>query len=494
MVNKTLNFLAMDFGGSNGRGILGVYDGMKVKLQEMHRFPNYFVNQNGMFFWDVLRMFHEIKYSIKEAGKTIGKDNLISLGIDTWGTDYGLIDKNGQLIGNVRCMRNADGRAVKEVLEKIPAKQLFSATGLQTIPGNTIFQLYERLKNEDPALLYADKMLMLPDLLGYFLTGEKREEYTMVTTSMCYNPRKKTWDYDVLRCLGIPENIFAPIVYPGESLIPLLPDIFNETGMKSLHYTMVGTHDTASAVAATPLEEGEMFCSSGTWSLMGIETEQAIISEQVRTENFSNEGTVDGKNRMLKNIMGMWLIQECMRQWQDMGYNLAWDEVVEQASQVKPFESFLDTELPELYNAGDMIKKIQEYCCSTRQKVPETIGETARCIYQSVAMRYRITMEQLQHITGRKMKALRIVGGGCQNKLLDQFAANVLQIPVHCGPVEAACGGNILTQGIVQGELKNLSELREVVKSSFMTETYFPQDMPAWVEAYGAYCRLIEKK
>ncbi len=493
MENKTRNLLAMDFGGSTGRGILGQFDGEHLQLQDIHRFSNYFVNQNGTYFWDVYRLFHEILHSVKEVGKIHGKNALSSIGIDTWGTDYGLIDKNGQLLGNVRCMRNADGKAVKEVLNTVGSSEIFKATGLQTIPGNTIFQLFERLKKEDPALLYADKMLMLPDLLGYFLTGVQKEEYTMATTSMCFNPVKKDWDYSLIEELGLPAHIFAEINYPGESKNAILPELVYETGTSKLQYINVGTHDTASAVAATPLEKNELFCSSGTWSLFGIETEEAVISEAVERENFSNEGTVDGKFRLLKNIMGMWLIQECMREWKDAGMNLSWDEVVRKAAQTAPFESFLDTELPELYNAGNMIEKIQSYCRRTGQKVPESVGEIGRCIYQSIAMRYRITKKQLSRITNKEFKALRIVGGGCQNEMLNQFAANVLNIPVYSGPVEAASIGNILIQGLAWGDLSNLADLRNVVKASFEIKSFHPQDIDIWEDAYERYCEIISK-
>lgn len=488
------NLLAMDLGGSTGRGILGQFDGERLQLREVHRFSNYFIDQNGTYFWDVYRLFHEILFSIKKVKKIHGDIGLSSIGIDTWGTDYGLLDRNGQLLGNVRCMRNADGRAVREVLDILGDSEIFAATGLQTIPGNTVFQLYERMKKEDPALLHADKMLMLPDLLGYFLTGIKREEYTMATTSMCFNPIQKNWDYSLIEKLCLPQHIFADICYAGKQKDYVLADLMNETGTKGLQYISVGTHDTASAVAATPLKMDELFCSSGTWSLFGIETEEAVITREAELENFSNEGTVDGRFRLLKNIMGMWLIQECMREWQNLGHALTWNGIVHLAAEAAPFESFLDTESPELYNAGDMVGKIRSYCAGTGQKIPDSIGEIARCIYQSIAMRYRLTMEQLNRITKRTFKALRIVGGGSRNRMLNQFAANVLNLPVVSGPVEAASIGNVLMQSIAHGDLSNLAELRSVVTASFEMEEFYPKDTGIWEEAYIKYCEVISKK
>lgn len=490
----TKNFLAVDYGGSSGRGILGSFDGEILSLKEVHRFENYFVKQNGVYFWDVYRLFHELQNAVKKAGSECGRRGLTALGIDTWGTDYGLLDHNGQLLGNVRCMRNADGRAVKKVTEIVGEKELFYRTGIQTIPGNTLFQLYERLERRDPALLHAEKMLMLPDLLGYFLTGSQMEEYTMATTSMCYDPQSKTWDYGLLNKLGIPEKIFAPVVYPGEYRIPVIGELQEDMGVEGLQYIVTGTHDTASAVAAIPLEEQELFCSSGTWSLFGMESDIVWNTEAVRVENFSNEGTIDGKIRLLKNIMGMWLIQECAREWRDQGICLSWEQIVKEASKVPAFESLVDTELPELYNAGRMVGKIQDYCRRTKQKVPESTGEIARCIYQSIALRYRVTMEQLMKITGKNFRALRIVGGGCKNDLLNQFAANALGIPVYCGPAEGACVGNILTQCIAEREAADIKELREIVKRSFEVKCFLPREESLWQEGYEKYCGLIGRK
>lgn len=484
---KPTSYLAMDYGASSGRGILGHFDGTRIVLEEVHRFENYFVDQNGTFYWDVFRLFHEMRVAIEKASRRA--PGLRSVGIDTWGTDYGLLDKNGQLIGNPRCMRNADGSVVARCREKISIRELFDRTGIQMIYGNTVFQLYERVLAGDPALENGACMLMMPDLLAYMLTGERFNEYTMASTSMLYNVHTRSWDLEVARRLGIPETIFGQILLPGSRRFPVRKALCADMNIPELEYVPVGSHDTASAVAAIPLEADVAFCSSGTWSIFGIASDTPVLSEQAYEANFSNEGTVDGKIRLLKNIMGMWILQQCAAQWKKQGLTLSWDEIVAEAEKAPPFRSFINLEEPEFYCAGDMVSRIQDYCRRTHQPVPETVGEIARCAYESLAMRYRYTIGQLEEITGRPMKALHIVGGGCKNRLLNQFAANAIGRPVYAGPVESACVGNILMQAYAYGEIKNLAHLRQVVRNSFPVETYLPEDPSPWQAAYSRYLR-----
>ena len=491
---KTANYFAMDFGASTGRGITGRFDGKKLELEEVHRFSNYFVDLNGTFYWDILRMFHETKKAVRLAGKTTGNDGISSIGIDTWGTDYAFLDRNGQMLGNARCMRNADGLGVRAVYKAITPWELFQRTGIQTIYGNTIFQLYERLLNRDTALENADKMLMLPDMLAYFFTGNAEEEYTMATTSMMYNPYKKDWDKELMKKLGLPEHILANIINSAQKQVPVLRTVKEELGMPGLQYVPVGTHDTASAVAAIPLRQDEAFCSSGTWSLFGVESKEPVITEESYRLKFSNEGTVDGHVRLLKNIMGMWVIQQCMEQWQEEGRSLTWDAVVGEAKKAVPFRSIVDLDEPMFYNAGKMIPKIADYCRDTEQPVPETVGEIARCVYESVALKYRKTFLELEEITGRKLNALRIVGGGSNNRMLNQMAADAICRPVYAGPAEGACIGNILVQSMAHGELKNLQEIRQVVENSFETRMYEPENPDVWENAYGIYCAILDRR
>lgn len=485
-------YLAMDFGASTGRGILGKLDGEKLELQEVHRFQNYYVPVQGKCYWDIFRLFHEILVSCRKAKAVCGGD-LVSLGIDTWGTDYGLIDRTGQLIGSCRCMRNADSTFVDLIQEKITPEELFYRTGIQTIYGNTLFQLFEREYCKDPALKEASNLLMLPDLLAYFLTGEMRHEYTMVSTSMMYNHRDKQWDRDMLRSLGLPAEIYSDIVMPGTVHFDVVPDVLEETGLEKLKYVPVGTHDTASAVAAAPLHENEAFCSSGTWSLLGIELEKPIIDKTVYEANFSNEGTVDGGVRLLKNIMGMWILQQVVKELESQQIFYSWDEIVKQASAAEPFRSFIDVESPEFYQAGNMTGKIRGYCERSCQAVPQSVGELARCVYESLAMQYRITFRKLEEIAGHSLDALRIVGGGSQNRMLNQFAANAIGKPVFTGPVESACIGNLLVQAKEDGEIGSFREIRRIVENNFETEKFVPVDCGLWDRGFISYMEAVDK-
>lgn len=488
---KTLNFLAMDYGASTGRGIVGEFDGDRVCLREVHRFANYFVDNNGTYYWDVFRLFYEMQQAIAKAGSDLGPAAVSSVGIDTWGTDYGLIDKNGQLLGNCRCMRNAGGEVVAQCEKKISVRELFDRTGIQMIYGNTVFQLYERLLNGDPALAHADKMLMMPDLLAYFLTGNKFNEYTMATTSMLYSPGKRAWDCEIADIIGIPNKIFCESLMPGKDRFPVRGELCEQAGVQTLSYVPVGTHDTASAVAAIPLEEDVAFCSSGTWSIFGIESDRPVLSEEAFQANFSNEGTADGKIRLVKNIMGMWILQQCVSEWARQGISLTWDEIVQKASEAAPFQCFINSEELEFYNSGNMIKRIQAFCKRTNQYIPQTVGEIARCVYESLVMRYRYTLDQMEAVTKRRIKALHIVGGGSRNNMLNQFAANVINRPVYAGPVESACIGNVLIQASAFGEISGLNQLRETVKRSFPIAEFQPQDCDQWQEAYRKYESIL---
>lgn len=486
-------YLAMDFGASTGRGILGKFDGEKLELQEVHRFQNYYVPVQGKCYWDIFRLFHEIIVSCQKAKAVCGEE-LVSLGIDTWGTDYGLLDRMGQPIGSCRCMRNADSTYVDLIQEKITPEALFFQTGIQTIYGNTLFQLFERAYCKDPALNESSHLLMLPDLLAYFLTGEMKHEYTMVSTSMMYDHQGKKWDKDLLQSLGLPTEIYSEILMPGTVHFDVVPDVLEETGLKKLKYVPVGTHDTASAIAAAPLKEKEAFCSSGTWSLLGIEVEKPIINKTVYEANFSNEGTVDGGIRLLKNIMGMWILQQVVKELESRQIVYSWDEIVKQASEVKQFRSFIDVESPEFYQAGNMIGKIRGYCERTGQTVPQTIGELARCAYESLAMQYRITFHKLEEIAGHSLNALRIVGGGCRNRMLNQFAADAIGRPVYAGPVECACIGNILVQAKEDGEIGSFKEIRRVVENHFEVEKFIPADCDNWDKGFETYMQIVGKR
>ena len=477
------NLLAFDLGASNGRAILGQFDGKRITMRELHRFENNFVEMNGVCYWDLPYLFSQLKQGFL-AFRQAGVGDLDCFGIDTWGVDYGLLDKNGQLLGLPRAYRLAVEQDAAEVWKIADFPTLFSRTGIANLNFNTVYQLYRRRREDDTALENAQTMLMIPDLLGYFLTGEIRSEYTNVTTTMLYNPVLKDWDRQTIRELGLPERIFTGLDRAGQLRGTLKKELADELGINQAAFAAVGTHDTASAVAAIPGEGSFAFCSSGTWSLFGVETDEPILRADVRDANFSNEGTIQGGFRPLKNIMGLWLIQECRRDWIKAGKTYSWGELVSLAEKEQPLRSVVDPDYPAFFAAGGMEKKIQDYCAATNQPIPETPGQVARCIYESLALKYRWALERLEQIKGERLTQLNIVGGGIQNRMLNQLAADSIDRPVVTGPIEGAAIGNLLTQAMALGEIETLSELREVVRRSEPVETYVPHHTQAWEDAY----------
>jgi len=487
---KTLNLLAFDLGASNGRAILGRFDGDKLEMRELHRFENNYVEMNGVFYWDLPYLYSQLKQGLLAfVREDIG--DLDCFGIDTWGVDYGLLDKNGQLLSNPRSYRQAVDADMHRVWEKVPYETLFARTGIATLNLNTIYQLARRQAEGDPALENAETLLMLPDLLGYFLTGEKKNEYTNVTTSMLYSPIHKDWDWETIRELGLPEKIFAEIDHAGSLRGQLRPAICEEIGINPAPMAAVGTHDTASAVAAIPGSGSFAFCSSGTWSLFGVETDEPLLTPQMRDANFSNEGTIQGGFRPLKNIMGLWLIQECRRDWIKQGKNYSWNDIVVEAQKAEPLRCIIDSDYQEFFAGGNMEKKIKDYCQRTGQHVPETVGEVARCIYESLALKYRWALERLEEIKGQRIDTLNIVGGGIQNKLLNQMVADSIDRPVITGPVEGAAIGNLLAQAMALGAVKDLDDLRRVVRNSENVNEYTPNHTQAWEDAYQKLLGLL---
>ena len=452
-------------------------------MKELHRFENNYIEMNGVYYWDLPYLYNQLKLGLL-AFKQENVGDLDCFGIDTWGVDYGLLDKNGHLLGNPRAYRYAVDEDFEEAWKIADFPTLFSRTGIANLNFNTVYQLYRRKRQGDVALEQAENMLMIPDLLGYFLTGEMKSEYTNVTTSMLYNPPTKDWDWQTIEELGLPKKIFTEMDRAGQLRGKLRPELAEELGLNQANFAAVGTHDTASAVAAIPGSGSFAFCSSGTWSLFGVETDEPILSDEVRDANFSNEGTIQGGFRPLKNIMGLWLIQECRRDWIKAGAKYSWDEIVQEAKKAQPLRSIIDPDYGEFFAGSNMVAKIQEFCRNTNQPVPETVGEIARCIYESLALKYRWALERLEEIKGQKIDALNIVGGGIQNKLLNQMVADAINRPVITGPVEGAAIGNLLTQAMALGEIKDLAHLRQVVRNSEAVDNYQPNHTQDWEDAY----------
>ena len=486
------NLLAFDLGASNGRAILGQFDGEKITMKELHRFENNYVEMNGVFYWDTPYLYNQLKQGLL-AFKQGGYGKLDAFGIDTWGVDYGLLDKNGHLAGVPRSYRLSVQEDVDAVKEKISDETLYARTGINTNQSyNTLYQLYRRLREEDSALDVADTMLFTPDLLGYFLTGSKGTEYTIATTSQLYNPTTKDWDWETIEELGLPKKIFTKIEKTGTIRGYLRNELCEELELNPAAFVAVGSHDTASAVAAIPGKGSFAFCSSGTWSLFGVETDKPDLSTEAAAAGFSNEGTIQGGFRPLYNIVGMWIVQECRRDWIKQGMKLSWDDVVVEARRAEPLRSIIDTDAPEFYAGGNMEKKIQEFCRKTNQPVPETVGEVARCIYESLALKYRYALEGLEKMKGEKIQSLNIVGGGINNKFLDQLVADALDREVVTGPVEGAAIGNLLTQAMALGDIKDLDHLRQVVRNSEAVEYWQPHHTAEWEAAYNKLLTLLK--
>ncbi len=485
--------LAIDLGASSGRGILGTFDGEKIKLEEIHRFSNDPVMTVGGFFWDTYRLLHEIKAAILKSAEFGGCD---TLGIDTWGVDYGYLDKTGALLSTPYHYRDERTSDIQPyVFEKFASfDEIYNTTGLQSMNFNTIYQMAADLRDRPWVVENAEKMLFTPDLLGYLLTGKMATEYTIASTGAVLDAKKREYAADLLGKFGIPSRLFCDIVKPGTPLGGLLPFVEEETGNTGVKVVKVASHDTASAVLSVPaVNEDFLYISSGTWSLMGIESKTPLITEASLKYQFTNEGGAADTYRILKNIMGLWLEQESRRQWTREGTKYSFDELSQMALAAKPFQCFVNPDDDSFQTAGNMPKRIREYCRRTGQHVPETVGEVVRCIFESLALKYRWVAEKLEEMTGKTYPYINIVGGGTKDPLLCQMAANACGARVYAGPIEATALGNIAVQMMAIGEIKDLKEARKIIKNSFDTKQYEPQDCDAWQKAYETFKSKLSK-
>ncbi len=488
-----LHLLAFDLGASNGRAMLARFDGERIEMQELHRFENAILEDGGAHRWDAQYLTRQLKLGVAACHRETG-NGADCFGIDTWGVDFGLLDASGTLLENPRCYRDATDEEMFAAWQIVPKREFFARTGIAAMNFNTVYQLVRRVREQDAALQQAETLLLLPDLLGYLLTGEKASEYTNVTTTNLYHAAEQNWDFELIRKLGIPEQVFTKIDRAGALRARLLSDVASELGTPRIPFAAVGTHDTASAVAAIPGEGSFAFCSSGTWSLFGIETDRPLTGETVYESNFSNEGTVQGGFRLLKNIMGQWIMQECRREWARQGRMYSWSEIDDMTAQSKPFAAIIDPDDAPFFSAGDMCGKIIRFCESTSQTPPETPGEFARCVYESLALKYRWALECLERMKGERIDTLNITGGGIGNTLLCQMTADVLDRRVVAGPAEGSAMGNALMQAVALGEIKDVVEARQVVRRSVKPAVYEPRHTQAWDDAYGRLLGYMEKK
>jgi rhamnulokinase len=489
--------LAFDLGASSGRALIGELDiaSGTLSVKEIHRFPNDPVQVGNHLHWDILRLLHELKQGLLKARQE-GYHDLQSIGIDSWAVDFGFLSESGELLGNPYHYRDShtDG-VMEEVIAKLGKAEIFERSGLQFLPFNTIYQLAALIKNNAPVLNQADKLLMIPDLLRYFLTGEKKGELSNASTTQLLNPTTGRWDAYLTSALGIPASILPDLVAAGSMAGTLSSAVQDELGVPALPVVAVGEHDTASAVAAVPAaEEHFAYISCGTWSLLGTELKAPVLTEQALEWNFTNEGGVYGTYRLLKNIMGLWIIQECKRSWDKEGKEIGFGELVKLAGVAPAFQSLIDPDDNRFLHLGHMPDKIQQYCRETNQPVPQTDGEIIRCVMESLALKYRLVLERTEQLAGIRYNGLHMVGGGIQNTLLCQFTANAIGRPVWAGPVEASAIGNLVVQYIALGHIASLQGAREIIRKSFPLETYEPQQAEQWEQAYGAYCVLIGEK
>ncbi len=485
----TKKVLAIDFGASSGRAIVGTFDGERVTLEEIHRFSNDPVILSGTMYWDVLRLFHEIKQSLIKAKPY----DVESVAIDTWGVDFGLLDKDGRLIDNPVHYRDARTNGMlDEAFKLISKNDFYKATGNQFMEINTAFQLLSLVRNRPDLLERADKMLLMPDLFSYFLTGAKKAERSIASTTQLFDQNTKDWSRETVKSLGIDEGILPEITESGSVIGTLSNELCEELDISPIKVIAVCGHDTQSALVAAPAKVKDFaFLSSGTWSLLGTELDEPIINEKSLTLNVTNEQGYAGKTSFLKNIIGLWLIQESRRQWIREGREYSFMELEAMAKEAEPFKCFIDPDAPEFTPAGNIPKRIREYCEKTGQYVPQTVGEIMRCIYESLALKYKLAIGELEECTGKKFETLYMIGGGTKDKFLSALTANACGIAVSSGPVEATAMGNVLIQLMAEGEVDGLSHAREIVRASEKISIFEPENTDEWEKAYEKYITII---
>jgi rhamnulokinase len=485
-MDRSRQYLAVDLGASNGRVLAGRWDGARFDLREVHRFDNGPVTVRGHLYWDALRLWAEIKAGLsRHVAQNPGP--VSGLGIDCWGVDFALLDRDGRLLGNPYHYRDPRTDGIMELsLGLVPRDAIYAMTGIQLMKINTLFQLASMVRSGDAQLDAAAALLPIPNLFHYWLTGERLAEYTHATTTQCVDVHTRRWAVELLDRFEIPTRIFPPIVDAGTAIGPVSPEMAGEVGLvAAVPVIAVGCHDTASAVAAIPgLGAESAYISSGTWSLMGVEVTTPVINDRSLELGFTNEGGVAGTIRLLKNIPGLWLIQECRRQWQREGARHSWDDLLAAAGRAEAFRCIVDPDIPEFLSPPDMPAAIRDACVRSGQPPPETVGAVIRCCLESLAVQYRVTLDDLEELVADRLDVIRIVGGGSQNRLLCQLTADACQRPVVAGPAEAAALGNLMVQAVANGDLQDVAEGRAAIASSVKLETYEPHSEGGrWEEA-----------
>jgi len=488
MITRKTNFFAVDIGASSGRTMLGTLFDNRMEITEITRFSNPLIEINNHFFWDLPYLHTAIIEGLKKVSEQ--RIEISSIGIDTWGVDFAMFDKNGELLGNPYAYRDPHTFAAMDKYLKInPKKEVYKATGIQIMNFNTLFQFFALNLGDSVAFKNTAKFLFIPDALSYFLTGKMVTEYTIASTSQTLNPFTKKFDEKLLASVGISADKFAPIVMPGTVVGQLSPEICRQTNLNPLPVVAVAGHDTASAIAAIPaLDEHFAYLSSGTWSLMGIELKEPVVNEQSYQLNFTNEGGINGTIRYLKNICGMWLLERCRAEWIE---NYSYNELIEQCDHCTPFQFLINPDDEVFANPENMLQAIYDYCMRVWGNAPSSIGEYVRCIFESLALRYRQVFEMLKTVSPFTIKKLHVIGGGSKNSLLNQFTANSLGIPVIAGPSEATALGNVMVQALANKTVADFTEMRKIVNRSVETVCFNPQNVELWDDAYRKYIEKV---
>lgn len=486
--NMKNNFFAIDLGATSGRTILGAFTEKGVELEEINRFPNKLIETGSHFYWDIYALYQNIIDGLKivaERGTAI-----TSIGIDTWGVDFAIVGKDGHFLRLPYAYRDPHTvGAPEKFFERMPAEEVYGVTGIQIMNFNSLYQLDTLRRNNDSALAVADKILFMPDALAYMLTGEMVTEYTIASTSQMLDAKNRCFSTALLEAVGLTGSNFGRFIYPGERIGILSEEVQRQTGLGTVPVVAVAGHDTASAVAAVPaVNEDFVYLSSGTWSLMGIEAKSPVITAETEELNFTNEGGVAGTIRLLKNICGMWLLERCRTEWPALSY----PELVAEAQKSTPFRSIINPDADVFTNPVDMKEAIQAYCRDTNQAIPATCGELVRCIFESLALRYREVLNDLRQLSGHPLSVLHVIGGGSRNDLLNQFTANSTGIPVVAGPSEATAIGNVMMQAIAAGEATDIADMRKLVNDSILLKRFEPQDGELWNKAYETYQRVVK--
>ena len=483
-------YLAFDLGATSGRALLGQLEDGRLSIRELSRFPNRILSLGERLHWDIYGLYQNMLDSLGSlSGQFEGR--LESIGIDTWGVDFALLATDGQILGLPRCYRDPHTTgSMDSFLARMPKEEVYRRTGLQFLPFNSLFQLEALRRDASPLLNVAADLLFIPDLIHYLLCGAKKTEFTFASTSQLYNPKLGNWDGRLLSTLGLPMKLMQEIVMPGTTLGLLDERISRGVGLSPVPIVAVATHDTASAVAAAPAEGDDWaYISSGTWSLMGIESPTPIISDEAAAANFTNEGGLGGGFRVLKNITGLWLLEQCRLRWQKKRI-CSFDELLAEAEAAEAFVSFIDPDDPAFLNPPDMLTAIGEFCRRTDQPVPHSRGAIVRCILESLALKYRFVLEQLRSLSPRPIKGLHVIGGGSQNEMLCSMTADATGLPVYAGPVEATAIGNLLVQAMAAGHISGHAELRECVRRSFPTRHYEARGTEDWERPWRKFKSL----